>query len=105
EFRRVLFRSDLGISRTPLRDALRRLGSEGLIINETGRPAMVASFTKEDSLEYMELRSLLEIYNIEKIFSKIDHAFIEQLKENTSEQYDAISRNHYNDFMDLDREF
>lgn len=96
---------DLGISRTPLRDALRRLGSEGLIIHETGRPAMVASFTKEDSLEYMEIRSLLEVYNIEKIFSEIDDAFIEQLKQNATEQYDAILRNHYNDFIDLDRDF
>ncbi len=96
---------DLGISRTPLRDALRRLGDEGLIIHQTGRPAKVASFTKEDSLEYMELRSLLEVYNIERIFPKIDDAFIAQLKENTCEQYEAIQRNHYNDFIDLDREF
>src|SRR5690606_12392933 len=63
---------NLGISRTPLRDALNRLSVEGLVVQQTGRPARVASFTKEKSLEYLELRSLLEVYNIEKTISKFD---------------------------------
>lgn len=97
--------NNLGISRTPLRDALSRLAAEGLVIHQTGRPAVVASFTKENSLEYMELRSLLEVYNIEKIISKIDDAFIQSLKDNVTEQLDAIKRDNYNDFIELDREF
>ncbi|MBO1002727.1 GntR family transcriptional regulator [Pseudogracilibacillus auburnensis] len=96
---------NLGISRTPLRDALGRLAAEGLIIHQTGRPAVVASFTKENSLEYMELRSLLEVYNIEKIISKVDTPFINLLKNNAAEQLDAIERDNYNDFIELDREF
>lgn len=54
---------DLGVSRTPLRDALSRLAMEGLVIYEPGKPALVAGFSKEDSLEYMELRSILEVEN------------------------------------------
>src|SRR5699024_10157144 len=96
---------DLGISRTPLRDALARLVAEGLVIHQRGRPAKVSSFTKERSLEYLELRSLLEVYNIEKIISKIDDSFIQSLKDNVAEQLDAIKRDNYNDFIDLDREF
>ena len=38
--------NNLGISRTPLRDALSRLAAEGLVIHQTGRTAVVASFTK-----------------------------------------------------------
>jgi DNA-binding GntR family transcriptional regulator len=97
--------ADLGISRTPLRDALNRLAAEGLVIHRKGRPAVVASFTKENSLEYMELRSLLEVHNIEKIISKVDEAFLVLLEENLANQLDAIERDHYHDFIELDREF
>lgn len=96
---------NLGISRTPLRDALNRLSVEGLVIQQTGRPAKVASFTKEKSLEYLELRSLLEVYNIEKTISKFDDDLITKLKGNLSEQLSAIERDNYHDFIELDREF
>ena len=96
---------DLGISRTPLRDALNRLVVEGLVIQGKGRPSIVASFTKEHSLEYMELRSLLEVNNIEKIISKIDAAFLLLLRNNLAEQLDAIERDNYHDFIELDRAF
>ena len=96
---------DLGISRTPLRDALNRLVAEGLVIQGKGRPAIVASFTKEHSLEYMELRSLLEVNNVEKIISKIDTAFLQLLRNNLAEQLDAIERDNYQDFIELDRAF
>lgn len=96
---------NLGISRTPLRDALNRLSVEGLVIQQTGRPAKVASFTKEKSLEYLELRSLLEVYNIEKTISKFDDDIITKLQENLSEQLSAIERDNYHDFIELDREF
>src|SRR5699024_388862 len=97
--------SQLGISRTPLRNALLRLSSEGLIVQRKGEPARVASFTKENSLEYMEIRSLLEIYNIEKIVTKIDDKFVHLLEENLAEQAEAIADGTYNDFIEKDREF
>ncbi|MEI3605975.1 GntR family transcriptional regulator [Pseudogracilibacillus sp. SE30717A] len=97
--------NNLGISRTPLRDALNRLAAEGLVVQQKGRPATVASFTKEDSLEYMELRSLLEVHNIEKIMHTVDENFITQLMDNVEKQRETIERNSYNDFIELDRDF
>lgn len=97
--------NELGISRTPLRDALNRLAMEGLIHHRTGKPAVVASFTKEDSLNYMELRSILEVQNIQKIISKVDETFINELRENLSRQLIAIREDNYQTFIELDREF
>lgn len=97
--------NDLGISRTPLREALRRLAMEGLIVLQKGRPAIVATFTKEDSLEYMELRRVLEIYNIEKITPTLDEDLISELRGNLALQLEAVSNNHFHDFIELDREF
>ncbi|MBY7144516.1 GntR family transcriptional regulator [Virgibacillus sp. NKC19-3] len=96
---------DLGISRTPLRDALGRLTSEGLIIQQKSAPALVASFTKENSLEYMELRNLLEIYNIEKIIAKVSDELLKELHTKLENQLTAINEDKYNEFIELDREF
>lgn len=97
--------SSLGISRTPLRDALLRLSSEGLIVQKKGEPARVASFTQESSLEYMEIRLLLEVFNIEKIITNVNEQFLSKLHDNLSEQKIAISTGTYNDFIEKDREF
>ncbi|MCD2138766.1 GntR family transcriptional regulator [Salinicoccus halitifaciens] len=99
------YATQLGISRTPFRDTLARLAAEGLVIQKSGAPAVVAEFTKEMSLEYMELRYVLEVYNLEKVLPKVDEEIIYSLRENVDQQKDAISRNSYSDFMARDREF
>jgi len=97
--------AELGISRTPLRDALARLAMEGLIEHELGKPSKVSGFSKTLSLQFMEIRRLLEVYNIEKIITKIDDKFIRLLEENLVRQKQAIENNEYNKFIDQDREF
>ena len=97
--------SDLGVSRTPLREAIRKLAMEGLINLNKGKPATVATFTKEDSLEFMELRRVLEVYNIEKIIFNNDAFFISELEDNLQEQMKAISNDDFQEFIDYDRKF
>lgn len=96
---------NLGISRTPLRNALTQLALEGLITQQKGGPAKVAGFTKKRFLEYMELRSLLEVYNLESSFAKMNEDFFEQIDRNLTEQRMAIQQGSYNDFIEKDREF
>lgn len=99
------YSKQLGISRTPFRDTLARLASEGLIIQRSGAPAIVATFTKEMSLEHMELRNLLEVYNMEKMIMKMDEPLIEKLKVNLKSQKEAIDNNRYAEFMRYDKDF
>jgi len=49
-----------GVSRTPVRNALRRLGDEGLVTVEPNRGAFVASWTNDDTAEVMSIRAMLE---------------------------------------------
>ncbi len=50
----------LGVSRTPVREALRRLTAEGLVRYERNRGVQVAVWTAEDLEEIFSLRSVLE---------------------------------------------
>jgi DNA-binding GntR family transcriptional regulator len=50
----------LGVSRTPLREALSRLIAEGLVRTGPGRTAVVTSLSRGDIVELFELREALE---------------------------------------------
>jgi DNA-binding GntR family transcriptional regulator len=52
--------SDLGVSRTPVRQALARVAAEGLVHIFPNRGAVVRRFTTADLLEIYDLRALLE---------------------------------------------
>lgn len=96
---------DLGISRTPLRDAMGRLVMEGLLIHETGKPAIVAGFTKEDAMNQMEMRRILEVENIQKIIPEAQPGFLESLEKNLKEQQSSLEEGNYQNFLELDRSF
>jgi DNA-binding GntR family transcriptional regulator len=105
ELREEKLAMELGISRTPLREAIRRLATEGLVILTTGKPASVSSFTKEDALHQMEVRKLLETYNIEQVARFVTPKFINTLKDNLKLQKRAADKNDFHEFIELDREF
>lgn len=52
--------ASLGVSRTPVREALRRLDAEGLVRHERNRGVQVASWSLDDLDEIFGLRSVLE---------------------------------------------
>ena len=52
--------SDIGVSRTPVREALRRLAAEGLVLHQQNRGMQVQSWRPEDLEEIFALRTLLE---------------------------------------------
>ena len=50
----------LGVSRTPVRDALRRLQERGMLVVGAGRRLVVAELTKQQVLELYAMREILE---------------------------------------------
>ena len=55
--------ADLGVSRNPVREAIRALASEGLIETNARRGAIVAGLTDQEARETVEVRALLEGHN------------------------------------------
>lgn len=52
-----------GVSRSPVREAIRALASEGLVEVNARRGAMVAGISPDEAREFVEVRALLEGYN------------------------------------------
>jgi DNA-binding GntR family transcriptional regulator len=52
--------ADIGVSRMPVREALRRLASEGLVVLRPNRGAIVAQYTADQLFELFEIRAALE---------------------------------------------
>lgn len=71
----------LGISRTPLREALLRLENDGLIISKANRWTMVAPINMADAQNIYPIISSLECLALEKAFDKITDSDIEELEE------------------------
>jgi DNA-binding GntR family transcriptional regulator len=61
----VKLASELELSRTPIREALRRLDAEGLVAHERNRGAVVRPLSLQDVIDHYELRGRLESYAAE----------------------------------------
>lgn len=57
--------TQLGISKSPVREALNRLEAEGLVIIEARRGAYVRQFSPKEIRDLYELREVLEVHAIE----------------------------------------
>jgi DNA-binding GntR family transcriptional regulator len=60
----------LGVSRAPLREALRSLENEGLIVNVPWRGAFVAPLTERGVTELQAFRRLLEVFAAEQVLAQ-----------------------------------
>ncbi|HTV80273.1 MAG TPA: GntR family transcriptional regulator [Steroidobacteraceae bacterium] len=57
----------LGMSRTPVRQALPVLAREGLLVESGGRGYLVRTFTRSDILDAIDLRGVLEGFAVRRI--------------------------------------
>ena len=70
----------LGVSRTPLREALRRLEGEGLVGRNGGRSLVVQSITVREYIEALHVRRLLESEAAFLAAEKIDPDLVADLR-------------------------
>ena len=70
----------LGVSRTPIREALRKLELEGLVNMVPRKGAEVADITEESLRDVLEVRKALEELSVQLACEKITEEEIEELK-------------------------
>jgi DNA-binding GntR family transcriptional regulator len=69
-----------GVSRTPVREALRRLEAEGFVKVTANHGAIVTEWTAQDTNNVFELRALLEPYGAAKAAENITPEGIQELR-------------------------
>jgi DNA-binding GntR family transcriptional regulator len=98
----------LQTSRTPIREALRRLEAEGLIEVLPHRGARVTAWTEDDLRDMYDLRAVLEAMAAERAAARITVDDLEQLDQlceemdqciagNEAGGFDAAARERYSD--------
>jgi GntR family transcriptional regulator of vanillate catabolism len=80
----------LGVSRTPVRNALPALAAEGLLEPAGKRGFAVRNFTVEDSYRATEIRCVLEGYAARELAARGDRAEVVRELRDTLRQGDAI---------------
>ena len=82
---------DLGLSRTPVREALRRLEAEGLVVSEPNRGAMVRPLSETEVVDLYGLRIRLESYAAEVAAERATEAELADLLD-AAEAFSAARR-------------
>lgn len=71
----------LGVSRTPIREAIRMLQQEGLAVTVPRRGAVVAKMTEKDMEDVLQIREALEILAVKLASEKMTSEQIDQLND------------------------
>jgi len=94
-----------GVSRTPIREALRRLESDELIQVTPFRGTRVCSFGPEDFQEEYAVRAALEGFAIKLAVPKISDAKINRLKKMANRMDKLLDDGDFVAFLDVNRKF
>ncbi len=82
----------LGVSRTPIREAIRKLELEGLVLMIPRRGAVVAEITEKSLRDVLEVRGALEELAVELACDRITEEQIEELKE-AADAFEDVLKN------------
>ena len=83
--------NSLGVSRTPIREAIRKLELEGLVIMIPRRGAEVARITEKSLKDVLEVRRALDVLSVELACDRITEEDIERLL-NACEDFEQAAR-------------
>ena len=80
----------LGVSRTPIREAIRKLELEGLVLMIPRKGAEVAEITEKSLRDVLEVRRALEELAVELVCEKITEEQIQDLKDAAEEFKESL---------------
>ena len=105
ELKEVAIGEELGVSRTPVREAFRQLELEGLIQIVPNKGAYVTGITAKDVKDIYMIRSLLEGLCARWATKKITRERIEELEEIILLSEFHLKKEHYDQLIELDNRF
>lgn len=95
----------LGVSRTPVREALRMLELENLVELVPRKGAQVLDMSEKDIVNILEVRSALEGLATQLACKKMSAEELQQLKKLETDFEHAVADNNVELFVDIDEDF
>ncbi|NLK72569.1 MAG: GntR family transcriptional regulator [Clostridiales bacterium] len=95
----------LGVSRTPIREAIRKLELEGLVVMEARKGAYVADVSVKETVEILEVRSVLEGLAASLAAKRITEEELERLYKISQDFNEAVKVNDMKKMIENDTRF
>ena len=105
ELKEVAIGEEMGVSRTPVREAFRQLELEGLIQIIPNKGAYVTGITLKDVQDIYMMRSLLEGLCARLASEHITKEQLEEMEENVYLSEFHAAKGHYDQMAELDNRF
>ena len=96
---------EIGVSRTPVREALRQLELEGLVTIIPNKGAYVVGISQKDVRDIYEIRSRLEGLCARWAAEEISKEQLDELEENIYLSDFHLSKGNYEQLLELDNRF
>lgn len=95
----------MGVSRAPLREAIRDLASEGLVVSQAHKGAYVAEHSASDLWEICTLRAALERMAVEIVARNPSPDLIHNLRKSIEDMTQAFKQGNIDRLVNLDLTF
>ena len=96
---------ELHISRTPIREAIRMLESEGFVSIIPRRGTIVSEFSLEDLYEYFQIKACLEGFAAASVVDSLSEREFNKLKRLNKEEMAAISAGDFSHYLRIHDDF
>lgn len=95
----------LGVSRTPIREAIRKLELEGLVVMMPRKGAQVARITEKNLKDVLEVRRALDTLAVRLACQRMDEDYKKQLQDSCAEFARVVKNNNTKDITEADVRF
>ncbi len=96
---------ELHISRTPIREAIRMLESEGFVSIIPRRGTIVSEFSLEDFYEYFQVKACLEGFAAAGVADQLGERELNKLKKLNEEEMVAVKAGDFTQYLRIHDEF
>jgi DNA-binding GntR family transcriptional regulator len=96
---------DLGVSRVPVREAIRSLEADGFVVAQSPRRVVVRQLSKVDVEELFDVREALEVLATEQACRRVDPPALRSLKRGLNEAARALAAGNINQVVEANLRF
>jgi DNA-binding GntR family transcriptional regulator len=99
------FADILGVSRTPIREALLQLTSEGFFVSLRGRGFKIKEFSEKEIQDFFEARKMIEAYVIEQLVDEVSAEDLKPLDDSLAQMINGHKKTETYSFLEADKSF